>query len=238
MEYKYISKKEKWVSNGNGGQELVRRYRYDTTDNIVLGLMLIFALVASPLLLVSKIRRKMKYSTNKPLIERLKEKQEENLEKLYQARQRLWNIIKDKRNGEDDIHFAKRLKRYGFTTDGTHIKTGVNYQTNKEKETGTMEKNSIWNDILKSFASNPRDVVTLKKGLWFYVYEENGHLCVESGRDHTKCSEITLQRKLCYKDFEKTYCMYVSGAPKTEIMRATHNSSYWYGIFSDVLNEQ
>ena len=187
MEYKYISKKEKWVSNGNGGQELIRRYRYDTTDNTVLGLILLFALVASPFLLVRKIRRKMKYSTNKPLIERLKEKQEENLEKLYQARQRLWNVIKDKRNGEDDIHFARRLKRYGFTTDGAHVKTGVNYQINEEKE---IPKMSI--DIkskLKQLEGETFNTVTGKP----YTYEFVGENVIKPSRTNYSTVHRRLQ---------------------------------------------
>lgn len=216
MEHKYISKKEKWVSNGNGGQELIRRYRYDTTDNTVLGLILLFALVASPFLLVRKIRRKMKYSTNKPLIERLKEKQEENLEKLYQARQRLWNVIKDKRNGEDDIHFARRLKRYGFTTDGAHVKTGVNYQINEEKE---IPKMSI--DIKSKLKQLEGETFYTVKGLPF-TYRFVTENAIKTDR-----TDYNISISSFYKAIE------LNPKKPGEISRKIRGSSYVFGIISD-----
>lgn len=127
-EHKYISKSSRWVSNGNGGKKLITTYKYNRVRTVDFGLGLLFMLCALPFLIVKNTKTRMRIK-RKSLADRLKENHEQTLEKIHQMRCKLWGILKEKRKNEDDIHWNKRLKRYGFTKDGTHIKTGINYES-------------------------------------------------------------------------------------------------------------
>ncbi|MBE7090296.1 MAG: hypothetical protein E7363_00030 [Clostridiales bacterium] len=168
--HKYTSKKQRWVSNGNGGQVLKRTYSYNSGDS-AFGLFLLGILFASPFLIARKIKEQKRFSNHKPLIERLKEGQQRSLEKLQQTRKSLWNTIKNKRNGESDSHWIKRLKRYGFTTDGTHIKTGINYQINIETEKSKMKVDI--KSKLKELEGETFYTVTGKSYTYEFVGENN-----------------------------------------------------------------
>lgn len=93
-------------------------------------------------------------------------------------------------------------------------------------------------EILESFSKNPRDVQTQQNGVWFYTYTEENSIYVEAGRSHTNCSKITTRRKLDSKNFETIYDMYLSNAPRSKVRGITRNASYWFGIFSDLLNSK
>jgi hypothetical protein len=42
-------------------------------------------------------------------------------------------------------------------------------------------------------------------------------------------------RRLDCQNFEKVYTMYLNQAPRMKVRDVTQNSSYWYGIFRDLL---
>ena len=132
--HKYSSKKEKWVSNGCGGQVLKRTYSYNRTND-AFAISLLCFLFAAPFFIARNIKERRRFSNHKSFIERLEESQQRSLEKLQQTRRELWNTIKNKRESETEDHWIKKLKRYGFTPDGVHTKTRINYQLN----TGTKE---------------------------------------------------------------------------------------------------
>lgn len=121
-------------------------------------------LFASPLLIARKVKERKRFSNHKPLIERLQESQQRNLEKLQKTRKSLWNTIKNKRKGESDSHWVKRLKRYGFTTDGVHIKTGINYQLSIEKEESKMSV-----DIKNKLKELEGETFYTKRGYPFHI---------------------------------------------------------------------
>ena len=93
-----------------------------------------------------------------------------------------------------------------------------------------------WEVILKSFAQNPRDVITRQNGVWFYTYVDGKNIYIETGKDHTNASKLTMRRRLDKENFETIYDMYVNHVPRSKIRAVTLNSSYWFGIFSDLLN--
>ena len=123
--HKYSSKKEKWVSNGCGGQVLKRTYSYNRTNDAFASSLLCF-LFAAPFFIARNIKERRRFSNHKSFIERLEESQQRSLEKLQQTRRELWNTIKNKRESETEEHWIKKLKRYGFTPDGVHTKTRIN----------------------------------------------------------------------------------------------------------------
>lgn len=94
-----------------------------------------------------------------------------------------------------------------------------------------------WEAILKSFTENPRDVITRKNGVWFYTYGDGKNVYVEAGKNHGNCSKITVRRRLDHKNFEEIFDMYENNIPRSEVQEITQNSSYWFGIFSTLLNE-
>lgn len=93
--------------------------------------------IASPFLLIRKLRKQNRHN-RKTLIERSEESYQKSLEMLERSRQRLWDTVKDKRKNEDDVKWQSRLKKYGFTPEGIHIKTGKNYSKKTETEDEEM----------------------------------------------------------------------------------------------------
>ena len=91
-------------------------------------------------------------------------------------------------------------------------------------------------DIVHSYTSNPRNVITRKNGVWFYAYGDGENVYIESGRGKVPCSKITVRRRLDLNNFDRVYLMYKQGCPRGEICDATQNSSYWFGIFEDMKN--
>lgn len=92
-----------------------------------------------------------------------------------------------------------------------------------------------WERILRSYTDTPRDVLTRENGIWFYAWGDGIHVYVESGRNHRDCSHISGVRRLDCQNFEKVYTMYLNQVPRMKVRDATQNSSYWYGIFRDLL---
>ena len=90
--------------------------------------------------------------------------------------------------------------------------------------------------IVNSFTNNPRNVLTRKNGVWFYAWGDGENVYIESGRDKARCSKITVRRRLDLNNFEQVYEMYLLGSPRSEVCDVTQNSSYWFGIFEDLLN--
>lgn len=102
----------------------------------------------------------------------------------------------------------------------------------------------MWEEIIKSFSDNPRDVksvpVTKRTPVWFYVYVENGKLYVESAKEHILGSKISKRRmlspenKMCETMFN-IYQRRKRGEPVSgEATATTLNQIYWYGIFADM----
>ena len=93
---------------------------------------------------------------------------------------------------------------------------------------------NVWNEIVTSYSKNPRDVLTFGKRKYFYVYEKDGDVYIESGRNHENASEIKTRRMLDKSNLENVYEKYKSGVKPSKILDITFNSVYWFGIFRDL----
>ena len=167
----------------------------------------------------------------------------------YYLRDKTWEKIKNQKKKETYEIWKKRLAIYGFTVQGfdtrrneQHFGKPLVHEYNFFDETDSFEiinkeklmKNLTWNEIFESYAKNPRDVITRHKGKWFYTYVDGKNIYVETGRNHINRSKITIRRRLDSENYETIYDMYVNDVPKEEVRRITYNSSYWFGIFSDL----
>ena len=174
----------------------------------------------------------------------------------YYLRDKTWEKIKDQKKKETYESWKRRLAIYGFTVHGFDTRRNEQHfgkplvheynfydQTNntdtlKINKGDTIMNTLNWGEIFDSFAKNPRDVITQANGVWFYTYTEGKDIYVESGRNHKNRSKITTRRKLDRKNFETIYDMYLNNTPRSKILDITRNSSYWFGIFSDLLNSK
>ena len=143
---------------------------------------------------------------------------------------------------------------YGFTVQGIDTRRNEQHfgkplvheynfydQTNNSntiKKGDKIMHNLTWAEILESFSKNPRDVITQQNGVWFYTYTEEKSIYVEVGRNHINCSKITTRRRLDSENFETIYDMYLHNISRSKVRDVTLNSSYWFGIFSDLLNSK
>lgn len=102
----------------------------------------------------------------------------------------------------------------------------------------------MWDEIIKSFTENPRDVcsnpITKRAKLWFRVYAENGKLYVDRAKTQAPSSNIT-QRRMLSSSPEKCEIMYdiykrrkCGESVSAEATVTTVNQIYWYGIFADM----
>lgn len=74
-------------------------------------------------------------------------------------------------------------------------------------------------------------------GKWFFTYTEENDVYIEPGRNHANRSKITVRRRLDKKNFEKVLDMYIRNEPRIKIRDVTQNSSYWIGIFAELLEK-
>lgn len=213
--YKYTSKKEQWVSNGNGDKILKRTYSYNH-DESAFAVALVCVLISLPFLIIHKLKNRNRYKHNKSIIERLKASQQRSLEKIQKRQQKLWDIIKIKRKKESDIHWKRRLQRYGFTTDGIHIKTGVNYQYNTRKEIAKM--NIDIKSKLKELEGETFYTVTGKP----YTYEFLSENVIKSSRARYHIS---------LSSFEKA--IEINPTRVCQIQKEVRGPSYVFGIITD-----
>lgn len=102
----------------------------------------------------------------------------------------------------------------------------------------------MWDEIIRSFTENPRDVqtqpLTKRTSLWFYVYVENGTLYVDCAKEHSPSSNLSNRRKIsnnakkCDIMFD-IYRRRKCGEPVSkEASHATVDKVYWYGVFADM----
>lgn len=105
-----------------------------------------------------------------------------------------------------------------------------------------INKNELLNTIKQSYSERPRDVATTPQRntapRWFYVYSDGKNVFVESGHEHINKSKITnriILDKNSIIDIYSMYCQYKRGLMlRKEIRDRNRNSSYWFGIFSDL----
>ena len=101
-----------------------------------------------------------------------------------------------------------------------------------------------WEEILKSYTTNPRDVHTQplakRTALWFYVYVEDGKLCVDRAKNNEPSSNLSKRRMLA-SEFEKCAIMYDIYQRRKRGEEVSHeataitvNQVYWYGVFADM----
>lgn len=166
----------------------------------------------------------------------------------YYLRDKTWEKIKNQKKKETYESWKRRLAIYGFTVHGfdtrrneQHFGKPFVYQYNFYDNSDDIENfkkednimNTLtWEKILNSFTENPRDVLTRDGGVWFYAYGDGKNVYIEAGKNHTKCSKITMRRILDKSNFKDVFDMYLTGAPRSEVCAITQNSSYWFGIFS------
>lgn len=170
----------------------------------------------------------------------------------YYLRDKLWERIKNQKKKETYYSWKQRLAIYGFTVQGFDTKRNEQHYgkplvheyvfgdnsdskaNQKRKEANTMNK-LTWNEILQSFTQEPRDVITRKNGVWFYASGDGKNIFIESGKEHENRSKITVCRRLDKDNFDKVFDMYVNNEPRAKICEVTQNSSYWFGIFHELL---
>lgn len=214
--YKHSSKSYRWTSNVNGGHIFKRTYSYHRSDS-TFAVVLLCILVVSPFLIVRKIKKRKSFSNYKSFTERLEERQQYGLEKLQQTRQKLWNTIQNKRNGESDHHWIKRVKRYGFTPDGVHIKTGISYQPDME-----TEKTKMNIDIKsKLIELEGETFYTQRKIPFTYKFVSKNAICISERKAYN----------ISIANFEKA--IDINPTKPSEITNLVRGGSYVFGIIKD-----
>lgn len=170
----------------------------------------------------------------------------------YYLRDRLWERIKNQKKKESYHAWKQRLEIYGFTVQGFDTQRNEQHygkplvheyvfgdniliEDNQSEKEGSAMKQLTWDEIMKSFTQNPRDVITRENGIWYYVYSEKDNVYIESGKNHTNRSRITVRRRLDKENFEKVLAMYINNEPRIKVRDVTQNASYWFGIFSELL---
>lgn len=97
-------------------------------------------------------------------------------------------------------------------------------------------------DLIQDFKENPRDIPTAPKSRvpkWFHVFVRNNTLYVESANHHVDDTcDIQGIRILNPNEHESIFSLYQkrnTTSISAEAQQLTHNSSYWFGIFENYL---
>lgn len=123
------------------------------------------------------------------------------------------------------------------TASGYSSTLEIKYNLNLEKEAI-----AVYEKMLRKYGENPRCVCTVpttaKAPVWFYVFEEDGKVCVKNAEGHENSSHMIGVRVLEPSESKKMLDIY--GRRKRgenvskEAGKATVNQVYWYGIFADM----
>ena len=123
------------------------------------------------------------------------------------------------------------------TASGYSSTLEIKYNLNLEKEAI-----AVYEKMLREYGENPRCVCTVpttaKAPVWFYVFEEDGKVCVKNAEGHENSSHMIGVRVLEPSESKKMLDIY--GRRKRgenvskEAGKATVNQVYWYGIFADM----
>ena len=100
----------------------------------------------------------------------------------------------------------------------------------------------MYEKMLRKYGENPRCVCTVpttaKAPVWFYVFGEDGKVCVKNAEGHENSSHMIGVRVLEPSESKKMLDIY--GRRKRgenvskEATATTRNQVYWYGIFADM----
>lgn len=176
----------------------------------------------------------------------------------YYRNDKLWRKIKDQKKRETFDLWENRLRLFGFKIDGTEIKTGqrhtakplvheyrfysyqpevrsVIHTEKNETEKDEMESDT-WDIIYSSFEKEPRNVSTIARKKEFYVYAKDGDVWVESGKNASNPSKITVPRNLG-ADREKVDELFKNYRKSVAVIKCQHityNASYWFAIFKEM----
>ena len=123
------------------------------------------------------------------------------------------------------------------TASGYSSTLEIKYNLNLEKEAI-----AVYEKMLRKYGENPRCVCTVpttaKAPVWFYVFGEDGKVCVKNAEGHENSSHMIGVRVLEPSESKKMLDIY--GRRKRgenvskEAGKATVNQVYWYGIFADM----
>ena len=123
------------------------------------------------------------------------------------------------------------------TASGYSSTLEIKYNLNLEKEAI-----AVYEKMLRKYGENPRCVCTVpttaKAPVWFYVFEEDGKVCVKNAEGHENSSHMIGVRVLEPSESKKMLDIY--GRRKRgenvskEATATTRNQVYWYGIFADM----
>lgn len=105
----------------------------------------------------------------------------------------------------------------------------------KNEEREKEMENNIYQALVNSIKSNPRNIQSTKRRLWSYYKVEHGKIVVSSGTMANHNSKISTPRTLNETEAEIVYRMWKKGIPRQEITAITMNSSYWFALFEDIL---
>lgn len=135
------------------------------------------------------------------------------------------------RKGDEIVH---------ETPSGYSSTLEIRYYLGDTKEDSSQ---MTYSKLIENFVVNPRDVHTVPTNgtepKWFYVFVENGTLCVRSSQlqDKNNCI-ITGTRELKSEELDAMLDIYYRRSAGESVSReasaTTVNQVYWYGIFADM----
>ena len=189
-------------------------YSYNRRDS-TLAIVLLGFLIAAPFIAITKMKNRQAMSCKKTFAERLEESRKRSFEALKKTRQRLWDTVKNKKLGESDAHYVKRLKRYGFAPNGVHIKTGINYQLDTVKETDQL-------DIASELKKLEGEIFYTKTGVPFRYYFAGENVIRIAERKPYNISLLNFQKAL-ELNLKKS----------KKITYSVRGASYVFGIITD-----
>jgi hypothetical protein len=105
---------------------------------------------------------------------------------------------------------------------------------------GSLTTNSrlAYNDLVKSFRENPRDIETHPTNAalpkWYFVSVRNGDVYVSNSKIKRPSTSISVPRKLMREEFDTMYDLHrrrERGDSVAQMAQSyTQNSSYWFGV--------
>lgn len=98
-----------------------------------------------------------------------------------------------------------------------------------------MNGELLWKKIIDELKQSELKLKTLKRGLWFTVYLEEGKIYVDKDSENKPSSKISMRRQISKKDFMLVYSYYdqwLSGEVgiRHEVSRKSRNTAYIFAL--------
>lgn len=137
------------------------------------------------------------------------------------------------RTNKDTEKFEEQRLEEQKVAHGENVETSSIDIAHRKGEEVIALDSSNWNKMTSKLSTESVEVQTLKHGLWFHAYYENGSVYVEKSKVNTPSCCITTKRKITEEKFKSIFPYYKEKSTlRKEAVKISQNTAYIYALIN------